>query len=90
MSEEPIDRRAWSPQRQWRAVAIAAAALLGAFLCIWAAGRFFATHTPETAQSSTPGTFRPSPQQLKTFTIEPVQTRWRIASSPFLGLHWWR
>jgi membrane fusion protein, heavy metal efflux system len=75
MSEEQLDRRAWSRRRQWRAVAIAAAVLLGAVLLIWTAGRFSGTHTPEAAPSSPPGTFRASPQQLKTLTIEPVQTR---------------
>src|SRR6202030_3371298 len=75
MSEEQLDRRPWSPRRQWRAVAIAAAVLLGAVLLIWTAGRFSGTHTPEAAPSSPPGTFRASPQQLKTLTIELVQTR---------------
>jgi membrane fusion protein, heavy metal efflux system len=75
MSEEQLDRRAWSHRRQWRAVAIAAAVLLGAVLLIWTAGRFTGTHTPEAAPSSPPGTFRASPQQLKTLTIELVQTR---------------
>jgi membrane fusion protein, heavy metal efflux system len=74
MSEEQLDRRAWSHRRQWRAVAIAAAVLLGAVLLIWTAGRFSGPHTPEAAPSSPPGTFRASPQQLKTLTIEPVQT----------------
>jgi cobalt-zinc-cadmium efflux system membrane fusion protein len=74
MSEEHLDRRAWSHRRQWRAVAIAAAVLLGAVLVIWTAGRFSGTHTPEAAPSSPPGTFRASPQQLKTLTIEPVHT----------------
>ena len=75
MSEEQLDRRAWSHRRQWRAVAVAAAVLLGAVLLIWTAGRFSGTHTPEAAPSSPPGTFRASPQQLKTLTIELVQTR---------------
>ena len=75
MSEEQLDRRAWSHRRQWRAVAIAAAVLLGAVLLIWTAGRFSGTHTPEAAPSSPPGTFRASPQQLKTLTIELVRTR---------------
>jgi cobalt-zinc-cadmium efflux system membrane fusion protein len=74
MSEEQLDRRAWSHRRQWRAVAIAAAVLLGAVLLIWTAGRFSGTHTPEAVPSPPPGTFRASPQQLKTLTIEPVQT----------------
>ena len=74
MSEEQLDRRAWSHRRQWRAVAIVAAVLLGAVLLIWTAGRFSGTPAPEAASSSPPGTFRASPQQLKTLTIEPVQT----------------
>jgi cobalt-zinc-cadmium efflux system membrane fusion protein len=74
MSEEQIDRRAWPPERQWRAVALAAAALLAAALCIWAAGRFFGTHPAAPAPPAPPGTFRASSQQLKTLTIEAVGT----------------
>jgi membrane fusion protein, heavy metal efflux system len=74
MSEEQLDRRAWSHRRQWRAVAVAAAVLLGAVLLIWTAGRFSGTHTPDAVPPSPPGTFRASPQQLKTLTIQPVQT----------------
>jgi membrane fusion protein, heavy metal efflux system len=74
MSDEPIDRRAWSRQRQWRAVAMAAAVLLAAAFCIWAAGRFFGTPPATPAALSPPGTFRASPQQLKTLTIEAVRT----------------
>jgi len=74
MSDEQIDRRAWSRQRQWRAVALAAAVLLAAALCIWAAGRFFGTPPATPAAPSPPGTFRASPQQLKTLTIEAVRT----------------
>src|ERR1700690_2615145 len=74
MSDEQIDRRAWSRQRQWRAVALAAAVLLAAALCIWAAGRFFGTPPAAPAPPSPPGTFRASPQQLKTLTIEAVRT----------------
>jgi cobalt-zinc-cadmium efflux system membrane fusion protein len=74
MSDEQIDRHAWSHQRQWRVVAMAAAALLAAALCIWAAGRFFGTHPAAAAPPSPPGTFRASPQQLKTLTTEAVRT----------------
>lgn len=74
MSDEQIDRHAWSQQRQWRAVAMAAAALLAAALCIWAAGRFLGTHPAAAPPPSPPGTFRASPQQLKTLTMEAVHT----------------
>src|SRR5579859_35427 len=74
MSEERIDRRAWTPERQWRAVALAAVALLAAALCIWAAGRFFGTPPATPVPPAPPGTFRASSQQLKTLTIEAVGT----------------
>ena len=68
-----IDRRAWSKQRQVRAVGFAVAAATVAVLGIWLGGRFFGGHEgPAAAPSAPPGTFRATAQQLKTLTIEPV------------------
>lgn len=63
----------WSAQRQWQ--------LLGAVLAVIAivvvvgmlSGRLFGRRdSGESAPSPPPGTFRPTAQQLKTLTIEPV------------------
>jgi membrane fusion protein, heavy metal efflux system len=70
-----IDRRAWSKDRQWRVTGIAAAVVVAAALAVWLGGRLFGPHEgPPTPPASPPGTFRASPQQLKTLTVEVVQT----------------
>jgi cobalt-zinc-cadmium efflux system membrane fusion protein len=74
MSDEQISRRAWSIARQWRAVGIALAAVIIAILAFRLGARAFEPHQPTTATpSSPPGTFRASPQQFKTFTVESVK-----------------
>ncbi len=73
--QDTIDRRAWSTNRQWRAVAIGAALVIIAIPGVWLGGRFFGPHEVAVAPpSSPPGTFRATPQQLKTLTVELVQT----------------
>jgi cobalt-zinc-cadmium efflux system membrane fusion protein len=73
--QDSIDRRAWSRDRQWRAAAIAAAVVIIAILAVWLGGRVFGPHeAPAAAAPSPPGTFRASAQQLKTLTVEAVQT----------------
>jgi cobalt-zinc-cadmium efflux system membrane fusion protein len=73
--QDSIDRRAWSRERQWRAAGIAAAVVVIAILAVWLGGRAFGPHeAPAAAAPSPPGTFRASPQQLKTLTVEAVQT----------------
>src|ERR1700681_1183122 len=73
--QDSIDRRAWSKDRQWRVTGIAAAAVIAAMLAVWLGGRVFGPHEgPPAPAASTPGTFRASPQQLKTLTVEVVQT----------------
>ena len=68
-----IDRRAWSRERQLRAVGIAAAGALLVVLVFWLGGRFFGKHEAAIGEApSPPGTFRATAQQMKTFTIEPV------------------
>src|SRR6202051_2179835 len=72
---DSIDRRAWSKDRQWRVTGIAAAAVIAAILAVWLGGRIFGPHEgPPAPAASPPGTFRASPQQLKTLTVEVVQT----------------
>jgi cobalt-zinc-cadmium efflux system membrane fusion protein len=70
---DSIDRRAWSPARQWRAVGLAAAVLIIVILAIWLGGRVFGSHeAPAAAAPAPPGTFRATPQQFKTLTVEAV------------------
>ena len=72
--QDAIDRRAWSAARQWRMAGIAAVVALVIILAVWLGGKVFGPHEPAAAAPSPPGTFRATPQQLKTFTVETVQT----------------
>ncbi len=72
--QDSIDRRAWSAARQWRAAGIAAVVAVIIILAVWLGGKVFGPHEPPAAAVSPPGTFRATPQQLKTFTVEAVQT----------------
>jgi membrane fusion protein, heavy metal efflux system len=72
--QDAIDRRAWPAARQWLAAAIAAAGAVIIVLAVWLGGKVFGPHEPPAAAASPPGTFRATPQQLKTFTVESVQT----------------
>jgi cobalt-zinc-cadmium efflux system membrane fusion protein len=72
--QDAIDRRAWSSARQWRAAGIGAAAVVIIILAVWWGGKLFGPHEVPPAASSPPGTFRASPQQLKSFTVEAVRT----------------
>jgi cobalt-zinc-cadmium efflux system membrane fusion protein len=73
--QESIDRRAWSRRRQWRTAGLAAAAIVIVILVIWRGGRLFGGHEPPPAAApSPPGTFRATAQQLKSLTLDTVQT----------------
>src|SRR5580698_3258785 len=73
--QDAIDRRAWPGDRQWRAAGIAAALVVLAILAVWVGRRVFGPHEgPAAAAPSPPGTFRATAQQLKTLTVEIVQT----------------
>jgi membrane fusion protein, heavy metal efflux system len=73
--QDPITRRAWSTQRQWQVAGMAAAVVVAAIVVIWLAPRIFGSREPAAAPAATPpGTFRPTPQQLKTLTVEAVGT----------------
>ena len=69
-----IDRRAWSRERQWRIAGIAAAVVVIAILAIWLGARAFGPRHAPAAAPPAFGTFRATPQQLKTLTVEVVQT----------------
>src|SRR5579863_5671188 len=71
--QDVIDRRAWSADRQWRTTAIAGAVVIAVILAAWLGPRVFAPHEAPAATASPPGTFRATPQQLKTLTVEAVQ-----------------
>ncbi|HWW30992.1 MAG TPA: efflux RND transporter periplasmic adaptor subunit [Steroidobacteraceae bacterium] len=72
--QDSIDRRAWSSARQWRVAGIGAAAVVIVALALWLGGKFFGPHEIPPAAAAPPGTFRASPQQLKSFTVESVRT----------------
>jgi cobalt-zinc-cadmium efflux system membrane fusion protein len=73
--QDSIDRRAWSKDRQWRITGIAAAAVTAALLTVWLCSRVFGPHQgPPAPAPSPPGTFRATPQQLKTLTVDVVRT----------------
>jgi membrane fusion protein, heavy metal efflux system len=73
--QDAIDRRAWPNERQWRTAGIAAAVVIVVILAAWLGPRIFGPHEPAApAAASPPGTFRASPQQLKTLTVEAVQS----------------
>ncbi len=72
--QDSIDRRAWSNERQWRAAATAAAAVIAIVLGFWLIGRALAPHEAPATAAPPPGTFRASPQQFKTLTVDLVQT----------------
>ena len=72
--QQSIDRRAWPASRQWRAAGIAAVAAVILHLAVWLAGKVFGPREPPPEAASPPRTFRATPQQLKTFTVQAVQT----------------
>jgi cobalt-zinc-cadmium efflux system membrane fusion protein len=71
-ARDSINRRAWSKDRQWRAAGMGIAAAVVLVLGIWLGGRLLGKQEPAAAAPSPPGTFRATPQQLKTLTIETV------------------
>jgi membrane fusion protein, heavy metal efflux system len=70
--KELIDRRAWSRERQLRVAGIATGAVILLILGVWLGGRFFGKREEPAAAAPPPGTFRATPQQLKTLIIEAV------------------
>src|SRR5580698_2838073 len=72
--QDAIDRRAWSKDRQWRAIGMVAAVLIIVIAAVWLGGRLFAPHEAPAPAPSPPGTFRPTAQQLTSLTLQTVQT----------------
>jgi len=73
--QESIDQRAWPPARQVRVSLFAAVAVVVVMLLVHFGGRAFGK--PETAVEQAPpppGTFRATPQQMKTLTVAAVGT----------------
>ena len=70
---ESIERRQWPRERQLRVLGMGVASIIVLVLGIWLSGRFFGRHeAPAAAPPQPAGTFRPTAQQMKTFTIETV------------------
>ena len=72
-SDDSIEGRGWPPAKQWRAAGFALVVILLCCGMTWGAKRLFAAPEPPVAKAAEPGTYRPSAQQLKTFTVEAVQ-----------------
>ncbi len=73
--QESIDKRAWTRSRQWRITALLLVLVLILISAVWLGGRVFGKHdAPEAEAPSPPGTFRATPQQLKSLTVESVGT----------------
>jgi membrane fusion protein, heavy metal efflux system len=71
--QEAIDRRAWTRGKQRRVAALLAVVVVGALAGVWLGGRLFGkSEAPAALAPSPPGTFRATPQQLKTLTVESV------------------
>jgi len=71
--QDSIDKRAWSKTRQVQISLVATVVVLTAIVLVYFSGKVFAKHDGEAAQSpAPPGTFRATPQQMKTLTVEPV------------------
>lgn len=76
VGRESIARRAWSTKRQMSAAGVGAAAVIVALGAVWLGGRLFGRkEEPAPVPSSPPGTFRATPQQLKSLTVDEVALR---------------
>ena len=72
-SRQAIERRAWPRDKQTLVAGLSAAVVIGALVFVWLGGRLFGKHEAPVAQApSAPGTFRATPQQLKSLTVESV------------------
>jgi cobalt-zinc-cadmium efflux system membrane fusion protein len=71
--QESIDRRAWSRARQLITAGLGSAGVVMLIVGVWFGGRLFGGHEAAAAPAqSPPGTFRATPQQLKSLTVESV------------------
>lgn len=70
---DAINRRAWPRERQLLAAGIGAALVAAIVLSVWLAGALFGKpESSAAAPALPPGTFRASPQQMKTLTVAAV------------------
>jgi cobalt-zinc-cadmium efflux system membrane fusion protein len=70
---DAIDRRAWPRARQWWVAGIGGGIVIIAILLVYVGARIFGKHDAPAAETpSPPGTFRATPQQMKTLTVESV------------------
>jgi cobalt-zinc-cadmium efflux system membrane fusion protein len=73
--QEAIERHAWSRARQVQVSALAAVVVFGVLALVYFGGKLFGKHDEPVAQAqSPPGTFRATPQQMKTLTVQTVGT----------------
>jgi len=72
--EETLEAFRWPRARQWRFTIAGLAALALIILAINVSHALFASKPPGNESNAAPGTFRATPQQLKTFTIEAART----------------
>lgn len=71
--QQAINRRAWPRERQQFAVGVGIALVLVVVFGFWAAESLLGKRaSPAAAPALPPGTFRASPQQMKTLTVESV------------------
>jgi cobalt-zinc-cadmium efflux system membrane fusion protein len=70
--QEAIDRRAWPRDKQTRMAVLMAIIVVAVLAAVWLGDRLFTREAPLAAAPSPPGTFRATPQQLKSLTVEPV------------------
>jgi cobalt-zinc-cadmium efflux system membrane fusion protein len=71
--QEAINRRAWPRERQLLAAGIGIAVAAAIILGVWLAGALFGKpESSAAAPALPPGTFRASPQQMKTLTVAAV------------------
>ena len=71
--QEAIDRRAWPRDKQMRMAGLLAVVVFAVLAAVWLGDRLFGKReAPVAVAPSPPGTFRATPQQLKSLTVEPV------------------
>ena len=69
--QEAIDRRAWPRDKQARMAGLLAVVVCAVLAAVWLGDRLFGKReAPAAAAQSPPGTFRATPQQLKSLTVE--------------------
>ena len=70
--QDAIDRRAWPRDKQTRMAGLMVIIVVAVLAAVWLGDRLFTHEAPVAAAPSPPGTFRATPQQLKSLTVESV------------------